>query len=395
VKRAAAKKNKQEESQLSGKNLPYGRQSINEDDISAVTEVLRGDWLTTGPAVQNFESAVADYAGASYAVSFSSGTAALHGAMHAAGVTRGDLVLAPPMTFAATTNSAIYCGARPLFADISADSLCLDPALAKEACENAASPVKVIIPVSYAGYPVDLKPFRELASAIGAVLIEDAAHALGAERGNLKVGAEADMTVLSFHPVKHITTAEGGMVLTNNERFAKRMKLFRSHGIVKSPQEFTRPYDGPWDNDMIGIGYNYRLSDVASALGLSQMKRLGAFVARRREIASLYRKALSGECGLSLKLPPDCPGHSYHLFPVWVRPDIRKRVFESLRQNGIGVQVHYVPVHLHTYYRENFGFKPGDFPRAEEFSSGEISLPIYPDMDDKDVMYVTEKLLAG
>jgi UDP-4-amino-4,6-dideoxy-N-acetyl-beta-L-altrosamine transaminase len=380
---------------LSAKYLPYGRQSISEDDIRAVTEVLRGDWLTTGPTVQSFESAVADYAGASYAVSFSSGTAALHGAMHAAGVARGGLVLAPSMTFAATANSAIYCGARPIFADISEDSLCLDPALADDACANAASPVTAIVPVSYAGYPVDLKPFKALASRIGAVLIEDASHALGAWRGNRRVGAEADMTVLSFHPVKHVTTAEGGMVLTNSGRFAKRMRLFRSHGIVKSQQEFTRPYDGPWDNDMIGIGYNYRLSDVASALGLSQMKRLDAFVARRREIAALYRKALSGAGGPGLKLPPDCPGHSYHLFPIWVSPCLRKEVFESLRQNGIGAQVHYVPVHLHSYYRENFGFKPGDFPKTEEFSSGEISLPIYPDMDDGDVLYVAEKLLGS
>jgi UDP-4-amino-4,6-dideoxy-N-acetyl-beta-L-altrosamine transaminase len=378
---------------LSGKHLPYGRQDINEDDIRAVMEVLRGDWLTTGPAVERFESAVAEYAGASYAVSFSSGTAALHGAMHAAGVTRGDLVLAPPMTFAATANSAIYCGGSPLFADISEDTLCLDPVLAHAACMKAPSPVRVIIPVSYAGYPVDVRPFRELASRTGAVLIEDAAHALGARRGERKVGTEADMTVFSFHPVKHITTAEGGMVLTDSERFAKSMRLFRSHGIVKSEQEFIRPYEGPWDNDMISIGCNYRLSDMASALGLSQMKRMDAFLSRRRELAALYREALRG-APRGLKLPPDSPGHSYHLFPVWVIPEMRKRAFVSLRENGIGVQVHYVPVHLHSYYREKFGFKPGDFPKAEMFSSGEISLPLYPGMDDRDVRFVAEKLLA-
>jgi UDP-4-amino-4,6-dideoxy-N-acetyl-beta-L-altrosamine transaminase len=372
------------------KYLPYGHQSINEDDIEAVVDVLKGDWLTTGPAVERFESAAAEYTGASYAVSFSSGTAALHGAMRAAGVSPGDLVLTPPLTFAATSNSAIYCGARPLFADISEESLCLDPKLSEEACARASSPVKVLAPVSFAGYPVDLKPFRELASRAGAVLIEDAAHALGGRRGETLVGTEADMTVLSFHPVKHITTAEGGMVLTDSERFAERMRRFRAHGIVKSPGEFVRPYAGPWDNDMIDIGYNYRLSDVASALGRSQLKRIERFVSRRREIAALYRQALAGAEGV--KLPPDHPGHAYHLFPVWVSPKIRRFVFEELRGNGIGVQVHYVPVHLHTYYREKFGSAPGDFPKAEEYSAGEISMPIYPDMEDCDVLFAARTL---
>jgi UDP-4-amino-4,6-dideoxy-N-acetyl-beta-L-altrosamine transaminase len=378
-----------------GKYLPYGHQSINEDDIRAVLDVLKGEWLTTGPAVESFEAAVAEYAGASYAVSFSSGTAALHGAMHAAGVSPGDCVLVPPLTFAATSNAAVYCGARPLFADISEGSLCLDPLLSEDVCQNAGAPVRALAPVSYAGYPVDLKPFRELASRAGAVLIEDAAHALGASRGEAKVGSEADMTVFSFHPVKHITTAEGGMVVTNSKRFADRMRLFRAHGITKSPGDFVRPYEGPWDNDMTGIGYNYRLSDVASALGQSQLKRIRRFVGRRREIATLYREALAGEGAKDIKLPPDHPGHSYHLFPVWVRPGIRRPVFESLRENGIGVQVHYVPVHLHTYYRERFGFSPGDFPKAEAFSAGEISLPVYTDMEDGDVLFVARTLVGA
>ncbi|MDR1514659.1 MAG: UDP-4-amino-4,6-dideoxy-N-acetyl-beta-L-altrosamine transaminase [Synergistaceae bacterium] len=371
--------------------LPYGHQSINEDDIKAVVEVLKGEWLTTGPAVERFESAAAEYTGASYAVSFSSGTAALHGAMYAAGVSEGDFVLVPPLTFAATSNSAIYCGARPLFADISEESLCLDPTLSEEVCANAGAPVKVLAPVSFAGYPVDLKPFKELAQRVGAVLIEDAAHAFGGRRGEMRVGREADMTVLSFHPVKHITTAEGGMVVTDSERFAERMRRFRSHGIVKSPRQFVRPYDGPWDNDMIDIGYNYRLSDVASALGASQIERIERFISRRKEIAALYRKALS-HAAKDVKLPPDHPGHAYHLFPIWVSPQIRRPVFEALRSDGIGVQVHYVPVHLHTYYRERFGFAPGDFPKAEEYSAGEISLPIYTDMEDEDVLFVADKL---
>ena len=376
---------------MPGKYLPYGHQSINEDDIRAVLEVLEGEWLTTGPAVEGFEAAVAEYTGASYAVSFSSGTAALHGAMHAAGVSPGDAVVTTPLTFAATSNAAIYCGGRPLFADVS-ESLCLDPEQSEHVCRNAGAPVRAIVPVSYAGYPVDIKAFKGLASRVGAVLIEDAAHALGASRGGARVGKEADMTVFSFHPVKHITTAEGGMVVTDSKRFADRMRLFRSHGITKSPGEFARPYEGPWDNDMISIGYNYRLSDVASALGQSQIKRLGGFVARRREIAALYRDALSRGCAENIKLPPDHPGHAYHLFPVWVQPAIRRAVFESLRENGIGVQVHYVPVHLHTYYREKFGFALGDFPEAEAFSAGEISLPVYTDMYDDDVLFAARTL---
>jgi dTDP-4-amino-4,6-dideoxygalactose transaminase len=356
--------------------------------VRAVVETLRSDWLTTGPAVEKFESAVAGYVGSAFAVSFSSGTAALHGAMRAAGVGPGDRVLAPPLTFAATTNAAIFCGGRPVFADISTDTLCLDPEACKPVFEEA--PVKAVIPVSYAGYPADIQAFRELASSGGAVLIEDASHALGARRGMKKVGREADMTVFSFHPVKHITTAEGGMVVTDSKEYASCLRRFRSHGIVKSPEEFTRPYEGPWDNDMIDIGYNYRLSDLACALGESQMKRIEYFVARRRELASMYRELLAD--AEEVLLPPDHPGHSYHLFPLWVRADIRKDVFGFLREAGIGVQVHYVPLHLHTYYREKFAYSKGAFPRAEAFSAGEISLPLFPDMEDGHVKFAVDKL---
>jgi dTDP-4-amino-4,6-dideoxygalactose transaminase len=266
----------------------------------------------------------------------------------------------------------------------------MSPESAALALERSDFPVRVIAPVSYAGYPVDMEPFRALARKNDAVLIEDAAHALGAERNGRRVGRDADMTVLSFHPVKHVTTAEGGMALTDSDEYAARLRRFRSHGIVKSPGEFVREYDGPWDNDMIELGYNYRLSDVLCALGTSQMKRLGAFLARRREIARLYREALSGVGEITL--PPDCPGHAYHLFPIQVRAERRKDVFERLRAAGIGVQVHYVPLHLHTYYRKNFGAKEGDCPAAEAFSKREISLPIYFDLPDDGVKYVTDCL---
>jgi UDP-4-amino-4,6-dideoxy-N-acetyl-beta-L-altrosamine transaminase len=373
--------------------LPYGRQSINDDDVKAVMDALRGDWLTTGPGVESFEGAVASYVGSSYAVAFSSGTAALHGAMDAAGVAPGSCVIAPPLTFAATANSAIYCGGRPVFADIAPETLCLDPIAAEAASESADGPVRAIVPVSYAGYPVDMAGFRGLASRTGAVLIEDASHALGACRGGINVGREADMTVFSFHPVKHITTMEGGMVVTESAEFARRLRLFRSHGIVKAPEDFARAYDGPWDNDMLEIGYNYRLSDVACALGESQLKRLDSFVARRRELAALYRRELAD--ARDVALPPDHPGHAYHLLPVRVSAPRRRDVFESLRKAGIGVQVHYVPAHLHTYYRRRFAYKDGDFPVCENFSAGEISLPIYPDMEDCQAIFVAGEIKSA
>ena len=369
---------------------PYGHQDIDENDVAAVTAALESDWLTMGPAVGEFEKAVADYAGARHAVSFCNGTAALHGAMHAAGVAPGDLVLVPSLTFAATGNSAVYCGGRPIFADISPDTLCMSPESADAALASAKSPVRAIVPVSFAGYPADIEAFRRLAEKYGAVLIEDGAHALGASRGDRMVGSEADMTALSFHPVKHITTAEGGMILTDSDEYAERLRLFRNHGIERRPEEIGREYAGPWDCDMISLGYNYRLPDLCCALGTSQMKRLDSFVARRREIASLYRKLFSDEPGVAL--PPGCPGHSYHLFVIRVEPDIRRAVFEFLRESGIGAQLHYVPMHLHTYYKQNFGTKDGDCPAAEAYSARAISLPMYAGLTDDGVTYVAGKV---
>ncbi|GHS92756.1 UDP-4-amino-4,6-dideoxy-N-acetyl-beta-L-altrosamine transaminase [Synergistales bacterium] len=372
------------------KYLPYGRQSISEDDINAVVSVLRGDWLTMGPTVERFEKSFADYIGAAHAVSFSNGTAALHAAMHVAGVSPGDNAIVPSFTFAATANSVTYCGGKAVFADMSRDTLCLDPESAVDACKKADGPIKVIAPVSYAGYPAGVGEFKKIAARYGAVLVEDACHALGAERGKNKVGVEADMTAFSFHPVKHITTAEGGMVTTDSPDFAKHLRLFRSHGLVRDKKDFVRSYEGAWDNDMVEIGYNYRLNEISCALGESQMKRLPSFVARRREIASLYREKLSSISGISL--PPDHPGHSYHIFAIWVANGRRNKVFEFLRKSGIGAQVHYVPLHLHTYYRQKFGCKAGDFPVTESFSAGQLSIPMFPDMTDDHVDFVAEKI---
>jgi UDP-4-amino-4,6-dideoxy-N-acetyl-beta-L-altrosamine transaminase len=369
---------------------PYGHQNIDEDDVAAVVAALKSDWLTMGPAVGEFEDAVANYTGARHAVAYCNGTAALHGAMYASGVTQGDLVLVPSLTFAATGNSAVFCGGRPIFADISPDTLCMSPESAEAALASTTSRVRAIAPVSFAGYPADIEAFRQLAERYGAVLIEDGAHALGASRGSRMVGSEADMTELSFHPVKHITTAEGGMVVTDSDEYASRLRLFRNHGIARPPMKIDREYNGPWDNDMIELGYNYRLPDICCALGTSQMKRLDLFVARRREIASLYRKLFADEPGVTL--PPDCPGHSYHLFVIQVESRIRRSVFEFLRESGIGVQLHYVPLHLHSYYRRSFGTKEGDCPATEAYSSKAMSLPMYAGLTDDGAVYTADKV---
>lgn len=372
------------------KFIPYGHQSISEEDIAAVAEVLRGDWLTNGPDVEEFERAFASYVGAKHAVSFANGTAALHGAMAAAGVGPGDGVVVPGLTFAATSNSAVYMGGVPVFADISRDTWCLDPEDADRAAREAGRPIRAIAPVSFAGYPVDIDAFRKVAKRHAAVLIEDACHALGASRKGRRVGTEADMTAYSFHPVKHITTCEGGMVTTESDELAAYLRRFRNHGITRDASEFGREHDGPWDNDMIDLGFNYRLSDVACALGRSQLSRLDMFIERRREIAARYRDALAGVEGITL--PPDHEGHAYHLFALHVDPNRRREVFEALRAEDIGVQVHYIPVYRHTYYQKHFPQDIDEFYATELISDGEISLPIYHGLTDEAQDHVIETL---
>ena len=370
------------------KVLSYGRQCINDEDISEVVKILKGDWLTMGPTVEKFEKSLADYAGVKHAVTFSSGTSALHGAMHASGLKQGDKALTTALTFVATPNSALYTGATVIFSDIN-ETFCLDPDKAEEVIENNGGKVKVIAPVSFAGYPFDIEPFKKLAKKYNAVLIEDASHAWGADRGDHKVGFDADMTTLSFHPVKHITTAEGGAVLTNSDEYAKRLKMFRNHGTTRDESEFQDTPDGRWHSEMQFLGYNYRLSEVSCALGLSQMKRLDEFVKRRREIAKLYLEQLCNVEGLIL--PPVKDGHAWHLFVIRVKnSDLHCQLFEHFRDNDIRLQVHYRPVPLQPYYRNNFGYKAGDFPEAERYYSQAISLPIYPSMEDSDVVRVAD-----
>ena len=367
------------------KTLSYGRQWINDDDIAEVVKVLRGDWLTMGPTVDAFEKSLADYAGVKHAVTFSSGTAALHGAMYASGMGAGDFAVTTAMTFVATSNSVIYTGATPIFADID-NTLCMNPEKAEESIHSHGGKVKAVIPVSFGGYPFEIEPFREIAEEYNAVLIEDASHSWGGDRGSHKIGFDADMTTLSFHPVKHITTAEGGAVLTSNDEYARRLKMFRNHGTTRNASEFVDEPDGIWHSEMQDLGYNYRLSEVHCAIGLSQMKRLDEFVGRRREIARLYFRELSGVEGLTL--PPGKEGHAWHLFIARVNEELHGQFFGYLRDNDIRLQVHYRPVPLQPYYRKKYGYKAGDFPEAEKYYRQAVSLPIFPLMTDDDVMRV-------
>jgi len=378
------------------KFLPYGRQSVDEADIQAVVEVLRSDWLTTGPKVSEFEETLAARVGATYAVSFTSGTAALHAAAYTAGLKPGDEAITTPMTFAATANCILYQGATPVFADISEDTLNVDPELL---AKKISPQTRVILPVDYSGHPADLTRILEIARGHDLLVVEDACHALGAEYGGRHVGSIADMTVFSFHPVKHITTGEGGMVATNNGDFAETLRRFRNHGISTDARQ--RHSAGQWYYEMVQLGFNYRLPDIVCALGIEQLKKLDANLARRREIAARYTAAF---CEIPCLIVPTVrtgANPAWHLYPI--RLDLEKltadraQIFRALRAENIGVNVHYIPVHTHPYYREQFGYQDGEFPIAENAFSRLISLPMFHAMTDRDVEDVIEavrKVLA-
>ena len=364
--------------------LPYGRQSIEEADIEAVVEVLRSDWLTTGPRVAEFEEAFAARVGAAHAVSFSSGTAALHAAAFTAGLKSGDEALTTPMTFAATANCVLYQGATPVFVDVSADTLNLDP----EQISGKISPrTRAIFPVDYAGHPADLAPIMEIAERHGLTVIEDACHALGAEYRGKRVGCIADMTVFSFHPVKHVTTGEGGMVATDDAKFAETLRRFRNHGISSDARQRQR--EGQWHYEMVLLGFNYRLPDIACALGMEQLKRLDANLARRREIAARYTAAFGEVGGVVAPAVRSDVDPAWHLYALRLEPAKlsadRAQVFRALRAENIGVNVHYIPVHFHPYYRDRFDYKKGSFPVAEDAYERLLSLPMFHSMSDQDV----------
>jgi len=370
--------------------IPYAKQHVDEDDIAVVVAVLRSDWLTTGPQVARFEQALADTVRVRYAVVFSSGTAALHAAYFAAGVRHGDEVITTPLTFAATANAALYLGARPAFIDIAPGSFNINPALIEAAI---TSRTKVIAPVDMTGLPAAVEEIMEIARSRGITVVEDAAHALGASHNGQPVGSRADMTIFSFHPVKHITCGEGGAVTTDHTEYFEKLLAFRSHGVVRDPA-LLKENHGPWYYEMQHLGFNYRLTDIQCALGLSQLKKLGRFLARRREIATRYNEAFAG-CP-HLVTPPELPGSepAWHLYVLRLAGDNppRRELAERLMARGIGTQVHYLPVYRHPYYRE-MGYPAGLCPNAEDYYLRALTIPLYPAMDDNDVERVIGAVL--
>lgn len=394
--------------------IPYARQSIDEKDVAAVCSVLRSDWLTTGPKVTEFEEACARFVGAKHAVAVSSGTAALHCAMYALGIGPGDEVIVPPMTFASTANCIVFQGGTPVFADVDPDTLLIDPAKVEE---RITEKTKAIIGVDYAGQPCDWDALSEIAYRHNLRLVDDGCHALGAKYKGKKVGAVADMTAFSFHPVKHITTGEGGMITTDNVDYANRMRIFRNHGITTDHRQ--REKRGIWFYEMTDIGYNYRMTDFQCALGISQLRKLPKFLERRREIAAIYDEALADISGIeplglradvlpakesamlyvnpveftegdsiahSTGAPCSLPSsHAYHLYAIRLEGANRVKVFKALREEGIGVNVHYIPVYLHPFYRDKFNVEPGLCSNAEAAYEQIISVPMFPGMVDEGV----------
>jgi perosamine synthetase len=367
--------------------LPYGRQWVEDDDIDAVVEVLRSDWLTTGPKVGDFEGAFAEFAGTGEAVAVSSGTAALHTAMYALGISPGDEVIVPSMTFAATANCVVFQGGIPVFADVDEDTLLVDPA---EVEAHVTPRTKAIIAVDYCGQPCDYDALRSIADRHHLALVDDACHALGGRYKGRPVGSLADLNTFSFHPTKHITSGEGGMVTTNDSNLARRMRGFRNHGLTKDSHE--RAEAGSWLYEMVDLGYNYRLTDLQCALGMSQLRKLTAWVSRRREIARRYDIAFGEMTNVRpLGVRRDV-SHAYHLYVIQLDltrlNTTREKVFTALRDSGIGVNVHYIPVHLHPYYRKRLGTGLGLCPVAEGAYERILSLPIFPRMTDNDVNVV-------
>ncbi|VVE89031.1 UDP-4-amino-4,6-dideoxy-N-acetyl-beta-L-altrosamine transaminase [Pandoraea bronchicola] len=366
--------------------IPYGRQSISDEDVAAVVATLRSDFLTQGPAVPAFEKSIAEYCGVAHAVAVNSATSALHIACMALGLGPGDLLWTVPNTFVASANAARFCGADVDFVDIAPGTwnICVQSLAEKLAqAERAGRLPKVVVPVAFAGLSCDMRAIRALSDRYGFAVLEDASHAIGGRYRDKPVGHgdDADITVFSFHPVKIVTTAEGGLATTRHADLAEKMRLNRSHGITRERADMTRPDEGPWYYEQLTLGYNYRMTELQASLGLSQIKRLDEFVSRRHEIARRYAQKLAH---LPLS-PQDVMADAYsalHLYPVRLHATERRRaVFEGMRAAGIGVNVHYIPVHMQPYYQA-LGFREGDFPQAEAYYAGALSLPMYPDLTE-------------
>lgn len=367
--------------------IPYGKQTIEQDDIQAVVDVLQSDFLTTGPKIAEFEQTVADYVGAKYAVAISNGTSALHAACFAAGIGPGDEVITTPLTFAASANCVLYCGGTPVFADVDPKTYNIDP---EDIRRKITDRTKAIIAVHLAGQPCDMDAIHSIAREHGLIVIEDGAHALGSVYKGKKVGSMSDMTTFSFHPVKPITTGEGGMIVTDNEEFYKKMVLFRSHGITRDDSMMTRN-DGPWFYQQFDLGYNYRITDIQCALGCSQMKKLDRFLARRKEIVARYNEAFADCDNIITPYQLSDTESGWHLYIVQVKNCDRRQVFEGMREKGIGVNVHYIPVYMHPYYQEH-GYENVHCANADEIYSHIISLPLYPGLTSEQQDYVIDTL---
>lgn len=376
---------------MSAAFLPYGRQQISDEDVSTVADALRGELITQGALVGEFEQRFAAYTGAKHAVAFANGTAALHGAAYAAGLGPGDEMLTTPLSFVASANCALFMGASPRFVDVDPSTWNLDTATA---AARVSDRTKAIVAVSLAGLPVDLEPLGDVRHRV--VVIEDGCHALGGHRDGVRVGGPgaADMTTFSLHPVKAMTTGEGGMVTTEDDELAARLRGFRTHGIARDDLH-PSAQEGGWYYEVRDLGFNYRLTDFQSALGISQLGRLDEWIAARNEIAVCYRELLADEPRIAL--PPSTPQgslHAYHLFVVRVLtgPAARREVFEGLRAAGIGVQVHYIPIYRFPYYRDNLGFSQEECPNAEDYYASAISLPVYPGLSREDIERVVAEL---
>ena len=369
------------------KYIPYGRQWIEEDDIEAVVEVLRGDYLTTGPKIKEFEEKLAQYSEAKYAVAVSNGTAALHAACFAADIKEGDEVITTPITFAASANCALYMGAKPVFADIDPKTYNIDP---KDIRAKITDKTRAIIPVHFTGQPCDMNDVFNIAEEYKLAVIEDGAHALGASYRGRKVGSMSDMTTFSFHPVKHITTGEGGAITTNSERLYRKLLLFRTHGITRDNNELLNN-EGPWYYEQQYLGYNYRITDIQAALGISQLSKLDRFINLRKEYASQYNKAFEYINEIVAPFQLDSTDSAWHLYIIKLKLEkincSRKQIFEELQNRNIGVNIHYIPVYYHPYYRQ-LGYEKGLCPNAEELYESIITLPLYPKMEKEDVQYV-------
>lgn len=375
--------------------IPYGKHLVDEDDIDAVVDVLRNQFLTQGKVVPQFEQALCDYTGAKYCVAVNSATSGLHVACLAAGVGAGDLVWAVPNSFVASANCALYCGASIDFVDINPITRNIDVDALEKKLRQAATPnrlPKVLIVVHFSGLSCDMQSIRRLTQMYSIVLIEDAAHGLGGSYQQSKIGSclYSDMSVLSFHPVKSITSAEGGAVLTNQSQLHEKLKLFAKHGVTKDPAQYHGESHGPWYYQQIELGYNYRLSDMQAALGLSQLKKLDSFMQKRAEIAKVYDEALDK---LPLKLPfvESQSQSAWHLYMVELTQHDRQAIYQQLHAKGVGVNVHYIPIHLQPYYQQ-LGFKRGDFPVSEHFYQHALTLPLFPSLTDAEQTKVIETL---